>query len=80
MFVRPLVDSGPRDRTRELQETNSGPARPMLLASTSSQRLRFRNRALGLVLAGVAATGFATVMMLAVVVHYAEVHHLLATL
>jgi hypothetical protein len=35
---------------------------------------------LALLLAGVAAIGFATVLTLAVLLHYAEAHHLLANL
>ena len=42
--------------------------------------IRRRNRMLAMLLAGVAAIGFATVLTLAVLLHYAEAHHLLANL
>lgn len=42
--------------------------------------IRRRNKMLAMLLAGVAAIGFATVLTLAVLLHYAEAHHLLANL
>jgi hypothetical protein len=51
-------------------------------ASTKLRRdsLRARNGALAALLAGVAVLGFITVMSLALLLHYAEAHHLLANL
>ncbi|HUC10383.1 MAG TPA: hypothetical protein VL985_08150 [Stellaceae bacterium] len=42
--------------------------------------MRRRNRMLAMLLAGVAASGLAAVFTLAVLLHYAEAHHLLANL
>ena len=42
--------------------------------------LRRQNRLLAFLLASVAGLGFATVLSLAVLLHYAEAHHLLAGL
>ncbi len=42
------------------------------------RRLRDRNRLLGLLLASVAALGFAIVILLAVMLRYGQTHHLLA--
>jgi hypothetical protein len=43
-------------------------------------RVRRQNRLLAFLLGSVAALGFATVLSLAVLLHYAEAHHLLAGL
>jgi hypothetical protein len=42
--------------------------------------VRSRNRHLAILLASVAVLGFATVMLLVVMLHYAEVHRLIAGL
>jgi hypothetical protein len=50
------------------------------VAAVRHGRARARNRVLATLLAGVAALGFTTVISLAVLLHYAETHHLLANL
>ena len=60
-------------------------AAPLRVTPAPSARLeasgiRRRNRMLAIQLAGVAAFGFATVLTLALLLHYAEAHHLLANL
>jgi hypothetical protein len=50
------------------------------LPPPAKRSLRRQNRLLALVLGSVAVLGFATVLSLAVLLHYAEVHHLLANL
>jgi hypothetical protein len=57
-----------------LQVTAATLARPV------ASGVRRRNRMLAMLLAGVAAFSFAAVLTLAVLLHYAEAHHLLANL
>jgi hypothetical protein len=63
----------------DLPKTASAAAAPLPPAALSRQ-LRYRNRTLAAMLACVAASGFAIVLALALLLHYAEAHHLLANL
>jgi heme A synthase len=53
---------------------------PPAKAPPANRPLRRRNRLLALLLGSVAVLGFVTVLSLAVLLHYAEAHHLLAGL
>jgi hypothetical protein len=62
----------------DLPKTDSSAA--ARLPAALSRQLRYRNRTLAAMLACVAASGFAIVLALALFLHYAEAHHLLANL
>lgn len=67
-----------RDPDDNLQATQL--AAPTDSRASGSGRRRNRNRLLGILLASVAALGFAIVILLAVMLRYGQAHHLIAGL
>ncbi|MFZ3238780.1 MAG: hypothetical protein WA417_15185 [Stellaceae bacterium] len=87
MAARECRCRGQPDRGRNRTEDSTSAERdePPLrtaprLPPPAKRSLRRQNRLLALVLGSVAVLGFATVLSLAVLLHYAEAHHLLANL
>jgi hypothetical protein len=70
------TSAAPRPREHRPAAQAGGAARGGRPAAPPARR----NRLLGLVLAGIAALAFVTCVTLAVLVHYAETHHMLASL
>jgi hypothetical protein len=62
------------------QGTSATEAAPSPAAALPPPSRRRQNRRLATVLAGIALCAFVTVISLALVLHYAEAHHLLANL
>ena len=67
----------PKDRDRDPVQEGQDPAPFVVRARAASP---MRNRMLALALAGFVALVFLTVLSMTILLHYAEVHHALASL
>jgi hypothetical protein len=78
--IRPPRSSMRRRRGQGTELAKDESPQPVAMPARAASRLEARNRQLAAVLACVAAAVFVTVVLLAVMFHYAEAHHLLDTL